>query len=498
MSILLKNGYLLTLDSADRVIERGDVLIRGSVIEAVGPDLAVDHSSVERVIDAKGKLVAPGFVNAHMHTGEGLTRGLVSGLPNELWNLWTYPPLGANPIGARLLYLRTLLDAIEMIKSGVTTVQDHSREWFLSPESNAEDAYFAAYAEAGLRLSLAINIINRPWHEIFPDLPRLLPPEVVEAMVGASSHWHIDPVDDIVRLCERTVSRWHGYQGRFSVALGPSAPQRCTEELLGRLGDLARADHLAIHTHLLETHIQADLSRRHPAGSYVRYLQALGLLGPRTTVAHAIWVSDADIQILGEADCCVVHNPVCNLYLGSGIMPFARLAEAGVRLALGLDGTSSAGRLSMFEVMKTAALLHTTDPDYGRWPTAQQILRMATQGGAYSIGHEGRLGALAPGQLADVILLDLHSPAFTPLHHPSNQMVYSETGRSVETVIIHGKLVMEDRRLLTFDEAAVLAELRALWPEHQARHHHTVEVSQRLFPALRHVHRAAAGLEPAS
>lgn len=105
---------------------------------------------------------------------------------------------------------------------------------------------------------------------------------------------------------------------------------------------------------------------------------------------------------------------------------------------------------------------------------------------------------LAPGQLADVILLDLHSPAFTPLHHPSNQMVYSETGRSVETVIIHGKLVMENRRLLMLDEAAILAELRALWPEHQARHHHAVEVSQRLFPALRLVHRDAAGLEAAS
>lgn len=497
MSILIRNGYVLTLDSDHRVYERGDVLIQGETIEAVGSALSVDPSAVEHIVEAEGKLVMPGFINAHMHSGEGLTRGLVAGLPNELWNLWTYPPLGASPIGARLLYLRTMLDAIEMIKGGVTTVQDHSREWFLSPEANAEDAYFAAYTESGLRLSLAINIINRPWHEIFPDLPRLLPPEVVEAMLGTSSHWHIDPVDDIVQLCERTIRRWHGYQGRFSVALGPSAPQRCTEELLGRLGDLARSEHLAIHTHLLETHIQADLSRRHPAGSFVRYLRALGLLGPRTTVAHAIWLSEGDIQILGEAGCCVVHNPVCNLYLGSGIMPFARLAEAGVRLALGLDGTSSAGRLSMFEVMKTAALLHTTTPDYARWPTAQQVLRMATQGGAYSIGYEGRLGALAPGQLADVILLDLHSPAFTPLHHLPNQLVYSETGRSVETVIIHGKLVMEDRHLLTLDEAAILAQLRTLWAEYQAHHQRGVEASQRLFPALCQVHRTASGLEPA-
>jgi len=297
-------------------------------------------------------------------------------------------------------------------------------------------------------------------------------------------------------LCERTIRRWNGFQGRFSVALGPSAPQRCSEDLLRQLSVLAEEHQLPIHTHLLETHIQAELSRRHPSRSFVRYLDALGLLGPRTTVAHAIWLSDDDIRLLGDSGCCVVHNPVCNLCLGSGVMPFARLADAGVRFALGLDGASSAGRLSMFEVIKTTALLHTaTTPDYTRWPTPQQVLQMATQGGAASIGQDNKLGTLLPGKLADIILIDLNTLAFMPRNNLLNQLVYSEDGSSVDTVIINGKIVLQDHHLTTLNEAAILAEFRATWLEFQADHQRAVAASQSLLPALRQIHRRAAGLD---
>ena len=495
-SILIKNGCVWQPDAADKLWKTADLLIQGEQIKAVEPNLPIDPCSVEQVVDATDKLVLPGFVNAHLHAGECLTRGIVAGLPNELWNLWSYPPLQSAPMGARLLYLRTAVDAVEMIKGGITTVQDHSREWFLSGESEAEEAYFAAYLDSGMRLSLAINLINRPWQDVFPELAHLLPPALLTAMLAESSHWRIDPVDEIMQLCERTIRRWNGSFGRFSVALGPSAPQRCTEELLRRLASLAQEQQLPIHTHLLETHIQTELSRRHPSGSFVRYLDTLGLLGPRTTVAHAIWLSDDDIHRLGDSGCCVVHNPVCNLCLGSGIMPFARLSDAGARFALGLDGASSAGRLSMFEVMKTTALLHTAaTPDYRRWPTPQQVLHMATQGGAFSIGQESQLGTLAPGKLADIILLDLNTPAFTPRNDLCRQLVYSEDGSSVNTVIIHGKIVMQNYQLTTLDEAALLAEFRGAWSEFQADHQRAVAASQGLLPALRQIHRTAAGLD---
>lgn len=497
MRLLIRGGTILTLDTDNTVLPTGDVLIEEDRIIAVGSLLPVDSTSVDRVIDAHARLIIPGLVNAHIHSEENLLRGAATGYPNELWNLDIYPPIGSFPVEPRLHYLRTLLGAMEMVKGGVTAVQDHSRSWLQSPYAGADIAYIQAYADMGMRVSLAINLIDRPWHAALPDLARRLPADLAEKLLGdgASPAWQMQGnVDDLVQLCRETINRWHGYAGRFSVALGPSAPQRCSAELWGRIGDLSRATGLPIHTHLMETRIQRLLADREYGGSMVRFLDDLGVLGPHTSLTHAVWITPAELELIRERNCCVVHNPVCNLYMGSGVMPLTQMTAAGIPLALGTDGLAANGSYSMFESMKLAALLATTTtPDYRQWPTAPHVLRMAVQGGARSFGAAGDFGAIAVGQKADLVLLNQQSLTFTPLHDPVNQLVFGEQGRNVEMVVINGEIVLENGRLVTVDEDAILAEVADYAAHWQRRRAEVVVAGRGLFPILHQLYEEACG-----
>ena len=493
MSILVKNGLIVTLDEHNTCFENGDLLIQGDTIEALGTELGVEESSVLQVVDASGMLVMPGLVNCHIHTGERMMRGMTPGLPNEIWNLFIYPPIGeAFDIDPRLFYLQTMVSAIECIKSGVTAVHDQSREWHISPHPGAAQAYFSAYEQAGLRAEIAICFVDKTWHETITGLTEQLPPDILAKMSGGDdeSHWKLNSLAYATETCEHYISRWHGYDNRFTIAIDPSAPQRCTDAMLVHLGEIARKHRVSYQLHLLETRMQLALSQRPPYnGSIVKYLYDLGLLGPKTSLAHAIWLRDKDIELLADTGASVIHNPVCNQFMGSGVMPLVKYIEKGVPVAIATDGIAGNGSMSMFESMKMAALIHnTTTADFNQWPSPLQILHMATRNGARCLGLEDQIGILKPGMKADMILLKQDTISFTPLYDVYNQLVFAEDGTSVDTVMIGGRLVMEDRKLKNIDEGAIIQELQTYLPRLEAFRQHAISCSKPIYPILEKVY----------
>ena len=490
--LLIKDGCLLPLGDTDWLPVPGDVLVEDDRIVAVGKDLKVPSDRCVTQIDATGKLVMPGLVNAHLHSSENLLRGLAAGLPNELWNLRVWPPLGQSFWEPRLLYLNTLIGAMEMVRGGITTVQDQDPAWHQSPYGDAATSFIHAYTDLGMRANIVTDIVDLAWHTTIPGLLQKLPADLLAQLTERqhADHMEVRSAADALALCEMAIQRWHGYAGLITVSVGPSALTRCSEEFLTQAGELARTYAVPLYVHLLETHLQRIDCQHRYGGTTADYLNSIGLLGPNTALVHATHATDADIALFAAAECTVVHSPVSNLYLGSGIMPYARMIDCGVHLALGTDGMAATGRLSMFENMKLAATLHAvTTPDYDRWPTARQILHMATCGSARSAGLEHQVGSLTPGMKADIILLDLNKLSFTPVNNLVNQIVYSENGRSVETVIINGRVVMADRKFLGIDEAALLEELQSYLPSVQSTYQAAWTASQPLYPLIDQIYR---------
>jgi cytosine/adenosine deaminase-related metal-dependent hydrolase len=218
------------------------------------------------------------------------------------------------------------------------------------------------------------------------------------------------------------------------------------------------------HMHADETKLQAVSCRQFYGRSAVAHLDEIGVLTDRTSLAHCVWIDANDIDLIGKADATVVHNSVCNLKLGSGFAPVLDMVEKGLHVALACDGAASNDNQVMFDVMKTAGLMHTVrDRNHRKWLKAQQILKMATIEGARPFRSEGELGVVKPGALADLVLLDMTTAAFTPLNDPFQHLVYAETGSSVRTVLVNGRVVLEDGNLLTVDQEPLLAEARELW-----------------------------------
>ncbi len=485
---LFRGATVLAMDSLHGTETfAADLLVENGRIAAVGPDLPQPPQA--RVIDARGKLLMPGLVNAHMHSSEMLLRGRYERMPLEIWLLYAYPFLMDDPIGMRLLFLRSQLLAIESIRAGVTTVCD---DFFDPPRHDLErlSTVFRAYGEAGLRANVSAGTMNVPpldavpgGHELFPDhLKALLdfgPPLDFASYRG---------------FAETAFAMLHdSFEGRLRFMLAPSAPQRCSADFYRGCYDMAVERGVPFHTHVLETRVQAVTGADLYGESLIAYMERLGVLGRNTAIAHSVWVTDRDMLRMGEAGVAVAHNVVSNLKLGSGVAPVRRLLDAGVTVALGTDGVSSNDTASVWDLMRVAGLVHAAPgPDPEQWLDAGHILRMATIDGASSAMLEQRTGSLEVGKAADLLLLDLSTVGFTPLNDVARQLVFAENGRSLELVMIDGRIVLEHGRITTLDERAVLEELREYLPAYLA-HHAELEARNRVFaPYFAQIHRRAA------
>lgn len=486
--LVLKDGHVLTCDPARRRWERADVVIEGKAIRAVGPDAALPFlrsGSVRsgmpiRVIDAAQRIVIPGLVNAHIHSNESFEQGAYDQMPLEVWLGHCYPALARIRLPARIHYLRAMMCCAQSLRAGVTALHDD----LLNPAGDPAviGGAMEAYREAGLKATVAVTFGDRPYLDGFPWLRELVPADLrteIEALPAV-------PLDQQVATFRAFAQQWAG-DGRLRLSLGPRGPQRCTPTLMARMAELSAEFDLPLHMHVLESRTQAVTAQLMYGKTFVAVLQELGLLTPRLTLNHAIWLTAADIDAMGAAGCSTTHNPLSNMKLGSGVAPVHRLMQAGVNVALGTDGPTTSDTADQIEVIRAASLLHKlTAPDPQQWIGAEEALLMATINGARSCRRQDEIGSLEPGKSADVTLLDRTHWGFVPLHDPVRQLAYSATSEAVDTVIVDGKILMEGRKILSFDEAAIRGEVREM-AEHFRRDIRPVmeRAARRLEPYLR-------------
>jgi len=456
---LIRRARILTFDAQGRELDEADILVNGAIIAEVGQDLAVAPAADLRVIDGRGRLAMPGLVNGHFHSSVNHMKGSLDSLPLEVFMLYESPSDGAADT-PRAAYVRTMLGALEMLRTGVTAVLDDA--FFTpAPDPHVIDAVMQAYADSGLRATLALDQPNVPEVDKLPFLAEMLPPDLL-AKVQAPA-----PMDSAGLLaCYRhLIDRWHGAEGgRLRAAVSCSAPQRVTPDYFATLDDLSRADNLPFYAHVLETKLQRVLGEEKFGGrSLVRCLADQGVLSDRLNIIHGVWLDDADMDLIADAGCVIAHNPISNLRLGSGIMPFAKLRARGIPICLGTDEAIADDAVNMWSVAKMAGLIHNVStPDYLDWPTATQVLDCLIGGGARALRSPLPIGALAPGHQADLVLLDLNTLSFTPLNDVKRQLVYCESGGSVRLTMVAGRVVFEDGKVLTVDETALLAEMREI------------------------------------
>jgi 5-methylthioadenosine/S-adenosylhomocysteine deaminase len=427
VSLMVSGAWVLSLNEPLEVFSPGAVAVQGEKIAAVGPraELLARYQPA-RVLDYPQGLILPGLINAHTHAAMALFRGLADDLPLEEWlNSYIFP--AESRMNRDFVYWGTKLAIAEMLLSGTTTFCD----MYLFA-----DAVARAAAETGMRAVVGEVLYD------FPS-PNYGPPEAG------------------LKFSEELCRTWAGHPW-VRVAIQPHAVYTCSPKLLQQCGQLAAKYDTRLITHLSETYQEVRDCRDRFGATPVAHLQRLGLLTSRLVADHAVVLSDADLELLAASGAGVAHCPESNMKLASGMAPVSELLDRGVPVGLGTDGCASNNNLDLLQEMDTAAKLQKVrclDPT--RLP-AVAALSLATRGSARVLGLGGEVGALVPGMQADLIVIDLDQPHLTPLYDPYSHLVYAATGADVQTVLVHGQVVVQDRRLLTFDLEETLARAREL------------------------------------
>jgi guanine deaminase len=333
-------------------------------------------------------------------------------------------------------------------------------------------------------------VADRVFYRVVPDLLELLPSDLrqtVETIEAA-------PTAGLLDLTELTIKLWHGAAGgRIRVAVAPTIPGQCSDEFLVGCARLGREYGVGLHTHLAESKVQAIAAQRRWGKTIVAHLAELDVLGPSFVGAHGVWLTDDDIRRMADAGAAVAHNPASNLKLGSGIAPTREMLTQGITVGLGTDGAMSSDNLNMFEAMRFAALVnkvrfpHHTDA----WIGAQEVFAMATQGSARTLGMAEDIGAIAPGRKADLVMLRADSVFLRPLNHALNALVYAETGADVRTVLVGGRVVLDNGRVLTVDEERLRAQAQEAAERIRCQNVKAWALAERLAPYIAQACRAA-------
>lgn len=488
--MLISGGRVMTAGGNPHAPEFADILIEKGRISRIGPGLAGEmggHASGISVLDARNKLVIPGFINAHYHSHDTLAKGMMEETPLETWRLLALPP--AYPKRSREeIKARTLLGALECLYSGMTTVQDMVTLYPFDPDHLS--AVIEAYEEIGIRAVVALQYADRRGIDTIPFWREVFPEELHGDLSTAAEP--DSKFDQLGYFIERYIEGGGGAGERITWALGPSAPERCSTEMIERTVALSEQYDLPIFTHIYESKGMALQARReYPehGGSLIRRLEREGLLGPRLNLAHSVWLLADEIEILARTQTRVVINPLSNMKLKSGIPPIRALQDAGVSLGLGCDNCSCSDAQNMFQAMKLFCLMTAVSHVDAGPEQSGAAFEAATMGGAHAIGRGDDLGCIAAGRVADLALLDLNDPSYVPLNSALRQIVYAEGGRGVKTVIVGGRIVIHDGRLQTIDETKLLDRVLAVAPQFQRDYAEIEARVRRMRPYLEEAHR---------
>jgi len=433
----IKNVLIPVEDGYDTV----DVQIVDNAIAAIFPGIDATNSA----IDGKNKLLLPGFVNAHTHSSEMWQRGIMSVFPLELWlaELYDFAPLDIEKV-----YLSALGTAVETLLSGGTTVVDHL---VLIPGKELETIATAvkAYKEVGIRAFVAPLIQDESLSAGIPS--------------GESEQTHepyFRSTQATLEIIEEAVKQFHRPEEGIYIATAPTGIQLCSDALFTGCIELSEKYDLCRHSHLLETKAQEKLAKEKYGCSAVEHLKRIGYLGDRTSLAHCVHLTEADIAILAETQSTVVHNPLSNLRLGSGIAPILKYRQAGVNVTFGCDGASSNDSQDLLEAIKIGSILHNvTDFDYQHWITPRQAVEMASLSGAKGLNMADELGSLTVGKKADLVLYDLTSLSLLPRTDPIGLLVLGRPTNVVNSVWVNGKQIVADGKVKTIDVDNLRQEL---------------------------------------
>jgi 5-methylthioadenosine/S-adenosylhomocysteine deaminase len=418
-----------------------DVQVVEGIIRAIAPSLDV----VGEAIGGKNKLLLPGFVNAHTHSSEMWQRGIMSMFPLELWlaELYDFAPLDIEKV-----YLSALGTAVETLLSGGTTVVDHL---VLIPGKEFETIATAvrAYKEVGIRAFVA---------------PLIQDESLTAGMPSGESQQTHEPyfrsTAATLEIIEEAVKQFHRPSEGISIVTAPTGIQLCTDALFEGCAELSDKYNLCRHSHLLETKAQEKLAQEKYGCTAVEHLKRIGYLDYRTSLAHCVHLTDKDIEILAATKSTVVHNPLSNLRLGSGIAPILKFRQAGVNVSFGCDGASSNDSQDLLEAIKIGSILHNvTDLDYQHWITPRQSVEMAALGGAKGLNMADKVGSLCVDKEADLVLYDLTSLSLLPRTDPIGLLVLGRPTNIVDSAWVNGKQVVKDGQVRTIDVDNLRQEL---------------------------------------
>ncbi|MGV8080186.1 MAG: amidohydrolase family protein [Syntrophales bacterium] len=420
--VVISGGRVLLLDEKDTILECGAVAVVGDSIAAVGTPEEIDREYTARKrIDGVNGLLLPGLVNAHTHAAMTCFRGIADDLDLMDWLSNYIFPAEARNVDPELAYWGSLLACAEMILSGTTTFCD----MYIFEDETARAA-----KEAGMRCLLG---------EVLFDFPS---PNVKTPGEG-------------LRYTEMLIKKWAD-DPLVNIVVEPHSLYTCSPILLRDAKTLADAYGVPVATHYLENMTEPGMIEEKLGRRASDFLKEAGYLDERFFVFHGVYMDDEDIRLFADHGCKVVHNPESNMKLASGVAPVSRMIDAGITVGLGTDGCASNNNLDMFQEMDTAAKLEKSvrlDPTV---MSARTVLRMATCDGAKVLGLDHHVGSIRPGMKADLVLVKLDKPHLTPMYSEYSHLVYAVNGSDVDTVLINGKVVMEDRRLLTIDVNEVM------------------------------------------
>ncbi|GAB6271241.1 MAG TPA: amidohydrolase [Syntrophaceae bacterium] len=430
--IAITGGTLLTLSANMDIIEDAAIGIRDGRIALVDKHRLL---SAKKIIDAQGDLILPGLVNTHTHLPMVCFRGMADDLPLMDWLNHHIFPAEARFINKKTVYHGSMLAMAEMILSGTTTCCDG---YFF------ENQIAEAAQACGMRAVVSQGFADFAT----PDNPQY------EKMMAAA---------------DRFVKRWISHAPMITPAFFCHSPYTCSPQTLVNVKTAAREAGILYLTHLLENRDEIDIIEKRYGKKPVRHLLELGVLDHRTIAVHCNWLTPEDIVILADLGVSVSHNPASSMKLAAGVAPVVQMLEKGMAVGLGTDGSASNNDLDMFQEMDLAAKVHKVtllDPTVMR---AETVVKMATIDGARVLGMDHLIGSIEAGKQADIIVLDMNQPHLTPLYNAYSQLVYAARGSDVKTSIINGKIVMENRRLLTIDLQAVMNNVREIAAHIQAK-----------------------------